>query len=868
MHKYGIALIAVFAVLFAVSTASADLVINEIMYNPPFYGGDPDSTMDDNYFEYVEIHNTDASPVVLDGYYLRNLYYGVDDTLYQFTGGATIAANGYVVVARCADSMTSSSHYNLSSSIVFGDPGGNWYQQQLGNSGGIVVLFDNADVVVDSVEYDDNTPWPSLSDGDGPSAELLNPAFDNNVGENWWHSYDDNLLSPGTPGAVNSTPELVINEIMYNPDHGNDDYYEYLEIYNIEPTMVNLNNVVVSNAIDYTFGAGTYIVSGGYTVLCQNVDSVTTFYAIDTSLVYEFSGQLNNSGESIVITSANGFEIDSVYYWDGDYDWPVEPDGNGPSAELLSPDLDNNLGTNWAASVTPDSLGTPKAQNSVYSSGNQPPTIANLMNTPATPGVGQSALISATITDLALTASVVSADLYYDNGSGYTSMAMSNVADSFYATIPGQTEGTTVNYYVSAMDNEGDSTISDTLSYYTTDATFDIVINEIMYNFWDDYLPDNEDTLFEYIELYNNSNDSVDLSDWYFREGIEFTFPTDAYILPNDFVLVAVLPDTVVDYYGLDADRVYGPFENSTALSNGGEDLVLATFYGAAVDSVEYDDESPWPSTPDGDGPSLECIDFALDNNVASNWAASVAPDSFGTPLATNSNYIGNVLDVELTILTPYVQSNGGYLGFSATVTNATGATVPNVYGEIHPTIGDCVSGTQFDFNMYKVMTTNLADGESFTGYYYMTMGNYSNLPNQVALAIEVGTAPNTYQSEDCGEFIFLHEWARNGAPSWTDMEWFEREDMNLPTVTALGQNYPNPFNATSAIPFELAENGNVSLKVYNLAGQLVETLLDGQMQAGSHVINWDASSVASGVYFYKLEAGNYSSTRKMNLLK
>ncbi|MBD3168536.1 MAG: T9SS type A sorting domain-containing protein [candidate division Zixibacteria bacterium] len=222
----------------------------------------------------------------------------------------------------------------------------------------------------------------------------------------------------------------------------------------------------------------------------------------------------------------------------------------------------------------------------------------------------------------------------------------------------------------------------------------------------------------------------------------------------------------------------------------------------------------------------------------------------------------------ELTILTPYVQSNGGFLGFQFDVTNNTGSNMPNVWGEIHPTLGDCATGTVFDFDNSKEMTTDLGNGETFTGYYYMTMGNWSNLPNLVALTVEAGDGPNSYYCEDCGEFFFLHEWSRGGEPTWTDQQWLDREDVNIPTETALMQNYPNPFNATTVIPFDLANNGNVSLKVYNLAGQLVETLVDGYMNAGSHNINWDASSVASGVYFYTLQADDYTTTKKLNLLK
>lgn len=90
----------------------------------------------------------------------------------------------------------------------------------------------------------------------------------------------------------------------------------------------------------------------------------------------------------------------------------------------------------------------------------------------------------------------------------------------------------------------------------------------------------------------------------------------------------------------------------------------------------------------------------------------------------------------------------------------------------------------------------------------------------------------------------------------------------NLPTKFALNQNYPNPFNPTTAINFDLPTKSKVSLKVYNVLGQLVTTLVDEELDAGSYETEWDASSTGSGVYFYKIEAGSFVETKKMMLLK
>jgi len=91
--------------------------------------------------------------------------------------------------------------------------------------------------------------------------------------------------------------------------------------------------------------------------------------------------------------------------------------------------------------------------------------------------------------------------------------------------------------------------------------------------------------------------------------------------------------------------------------------------------------------------------------------------------------------------------------------------------------------------------------------------------------------------------------------------------------VNKLYGNYPNPFNPTTTIKFGLSEPGHVKLTVYNIKGEKVITLVDGELDAQFHSINWDGKNssskfVASGVYFYKMQSGNYESTRKMILMK
>jgi len=93
-------------------------------------------------------------------------------------------------------------------------------------------------------------------------------------------------------------------------------------------------------------------------------------------------------------------------------------------------------------------------------------------------------------------------------------------------------------------------------------------------------------------------------------------------------------------------------------------------------------------------------------------------------------------------------------------------------------------------------------------------------------------------------------------------------EQPALITDYKLNQNYPNPFNPSTVISYQLPEDNNVTLKVFNLLGAEVATLVSGKQTSGVHKITFNAANLASGIYFYKLQAGNYTSVKKLMLLK
>ena len=93
-------------------------------------------------------------------------------------------------------------------------------------------------------------------------------------------------------------------------------------------------------------------------------------------------------------------------------------------------------------------------------------------------------------------------------------------------------------------------------------------------------------------------------------------------------------------------------------------------------------------------------------------------------------------------------------------------------------------------------------------------------------------------------------------------------ENLNVPNEYNLAQNYPNPFNPTTSISYSIPKAGHVSLKVYDLLGREVATLVDEEKISGSYQVSFNAANLSSGVYFYRLQSNSFDETRKLILLK
>jgi hypothetical protein len=190
----------------------------------------------------------------------------------------------------------------------------------------------------------------------------------------------------------------------------------------------------------------------------------------------------------------------------------------------------------------------------------------------------------------------------------------------------------------------------------------------------------------------------------------------------------------------------------------------------------------------------------------------------------------------------------------------------------------------------YMVFSSNRPGGYGGTDLYVSFMQGDSSWTDPVNLGPQINAAQFEgwpYVSPDKKYLFFVSHRPETGRynPYWISTSVIENlrpplgiknRDHPLTKGFALHQNYPNPFNPRTTIEFNLPKSSQVTLKIFNIHGEIVATVLSTSLLAGSHSVKWDASNMASGVYLYRLRAGepslstgqSYVETRKMVLMR
>lgn len=202
----------------------------------------------------------------------------------------------------------------------------------------------------------------------------------------------------------------------------------------------------------------------------------------------------------------------------------------------------------------------------------------------------------------------------------------------------------------------------------------------------------------------------------------------------------------------------------------------------------------------------------------------------------------------------------------------------PDTCSFLHPDSVDGDPGGQVDF-WTDSLEARFPSGEDMMWVVYQANTPYaSNLDTgYLDVVIKMTTGATT------GNFNLAY-FVTNAALDFTDTTYYDikldnpiqvggtgvanHSDDMIPKAFHLKQNFPNPFNAVTQIRFDLPQAGWTELKIYNLLGDEVKTILSEPMNAGSHEINFNASELESGIYYYRLKSGNLSAVKKLVLIK
>ncbi len=357
-----------------------------------------------------------------------------------------------------------------------------------------------------------------------------------------------------------------------------------------------------------------------------------------------------------------------------------------------------------------------------------------------------------------------------------------------------------------------------------------------------------------WVEIVNLAPVELDLEDFVLHHGQEsWTLPAEAVIDDYGFLLI-----------WLDGETGEGPFHASFSLAPGEGSLWLEGRHGGMADSVTFPillEDQVWAREVDGTGP----------------WSNELNP----TPGSTNAP----LPDPSVLVINEFLADNEtvnpdefGDFDDWVEIYNPTADTIP--IGGVYLT-DDLTRPTRWAFpDTFMAPGAFLlvwCDDEPLEGSLH-TVFKISADGEQLGLFDRDGATP--IDTITFGEQLEDYSYGR-----WPDgsEDWYtcnpspgdanvgvpkQSADSSIPEYYSLEPNFPNPFNPYTEIRFGLPAPAQVRLTIYNLCGQRVTRLIDQRMNAGYHSIHFDAAALSSGIYFYRIEADGFVSTRKMLLLK
>lgn len=437
-------------------------------------------------------------------------------------------------------------------------------------------------------------------------------------------------------GVSSKMTPLIFSEIMTHPAARVDGRnLEFIELYNTNPWPENLTGWRISSDVDFAFPAGTTIPAQGFLVIAAVPSDVQAVYGI-SGVLGPWTGSLSNQGGTLRLRRANDAIVLEANWNDGP-EWPAAADGAGHSLVLARPSFGEGDVTAWSASasvggspgaaeVPPSSAQDHVVINEIFAHSTSGQDFIELFNSspmsvdvsgcwlsddPAVLGkfeIPAGTILPArgrvvfTETQLGFALSAEGETVYFSN------VARTRVLDA--VRFRGQLAETASGLF---PDGEGKFRRLSSATPGAANAAAargPVVINELYFH------PITGDAEEEWLELKNLTGSPVNLAGWRLSDGVSFSFPTGTTIAANGYLVVAKNPARVqANHPTLNPALILGPF--SGTLADGGEVIVLGQpvtiagplTYFAAMDEVNYADQTRWSLWADGGGSSLELSD-------------------------------------------------------------------------------------------------------------------------------------------------------------------------------------------------------------------------------------------------------------------
>lgn len=816
------------------------IVINEINYN---------SAVDFNPQDWIELYNPTPEALDLSGWHLKD-----DDNAHDFVfpTGITVDPYGFLVICRDSTAFCGLfpkvTHYV--GNMNFG----------LGRGDDQVRVLNSLALLIDSVAYDDRSPWTDLPDGNGPSLELIDPDLNNTLPENWqasmWH---------GTPGQKNSF-RIVINEINYNSavDFNPEDW---IELYNPAAGTVAVSgwHLKDNNNNDFTFPAGTTIAPHGFLIVCYDKTAFKVFFPALTNIIGNFKFGLDEDGDDVKIYNEYYNLVDSVKY-DNDKPWAIEAIGLGPTLELLNPELDNTISRSWQASAGHGSpcqatRALPVVTHFVVKDSSKSTIVTN----------SRDVLIE--ITGYDFDGQVIS---WHINESGIPPLPAEFGWENKPTAYHIECEEGDVPIFGWVLDNDNQvSRLTD-----TSHTTIRLMLGGNLYNI---------SGTINYANKSQSVPNAVVKVNYIYGTGIDTTDETGNFVFADtDTGLVKLKPAKT------------GDIRNAIR----GSDALLILQYLASLLNISNEEKFAADVTGDGNITDsdvqaiLRYLTFYTSNIGNTNYWRFVPTD---TSFTLNSDetinfkaYLSGDANLDWNSGSNTGQQTGGD-SINSNVTlklnqvntqNKKYIELPLIIEPDSEAVNTIVLSLQYDpvYLIYKATETT-ESSKNFrmevngtqTGEVHIAMiGIESIITNDEILKIRFEVVDPTIRNRST-QLRFnramvndLNAKTLNGIVIFTNTSDIEL----LPQDFILFQNYPNPFNSETLIQYQIAEPSAIRLTIYNVMGSEVRTIVNERNQAaGCYQAIWDGKDghgmeMPSGIYVYELKTDRFVQRKKLAMVK